>query len=270
MIHFNPPPGWPAPPPNWLPNLTWRPEPTWPAVPGRWAFYLDDYGRPAAPPLGAWSPAPSSRASLPGSGGSTASWDLLWMLASGLLIAPVLFWLGMKIDMWIWTSLNSDLSWLIGVPIWVILALGPSVAVAALTRRGGFAAATAGLALTTTAGVAFALEGREVTSHLAFVGFGIVLAAAAAEAIGAVLRAQPSPPVAAWAAVGLASPLGFLALRLIQASDVGVYQGMREWIVGDFLMMAGGIFLALPFAYVCCGLLPALVSSGNRRKVGIL
>ena len=265
MIRFNPAPGWPDPPENWLPNLTWRPEPTWPPVPVQWAFYLDDNGRPAAPPFGAWAPLPSSLAAQPGLGGKAAIGDIFWVLASGLVIAPVLFWLGLTIDTWIWSTLGSDLSWLIGAPIWVILSLGPSVAVAALTRRGGFAVATAGLALLSTGVVAVALEGRDVTSHLAYVGFGIVLAAAAAEAIGAMLRAQPSQPVAAWGAVGLASPLGFLVLRLIQASDVGIYEGMREAIVDNLAGMAGGIILALPVAYLCCGLLPALVSSANRR-----
>lgn len=37
---FNPPPGWPKPPPNWTPPLGWCPEPDWPDPPVGWELWL--------------------------------------------------------------------------------------------------------------------------------------------------------------------------------------------------------------------------------------
>lgn len=53
MVRFNPPPDWDAPadPKDW-----WRPDPAWPPAPPGWAFYLDDDGRPVAPPADRWRP----------------------------------------------------------------------------------------------------------------------------------------------------------------------------------------------------------------------
>lgn len=48
---FNPPPGWPAPPPGWLPPPGWQPDPSWPPAPAGWQFWVAD-----SPP--AQSPAP--------------------------------------------------------------------------------------------------------------------------------------------------------------------------------------------------------------------
>lgn len=49
---FNPPPGWPAPPPGWQPPEGWQPEPSWPPAPAGWNFWV-----PAAPAYGYASPA---------------------------------------------------------------------------------------------------------------------------------------------------------------------------------------------------------------------
>lgn len=40
--HFNVPPGWPAPPPDWVPQPGWTPDPAWPAAPDGWVFWLQD------------------------------------------------------------------------------------------------------------------------------------------------------------------------------------------------------------------------------------
>lgn len=37
---FNPPPGWPKPPPNWTPPAGWSPEPDWPDPPEGWVLWL--------------------------------------------------------------------------------------------------------------------------------------------------------------------------------------------------------------------------------------
>lgn len=39
---FNPPPGWPKPPPNWTPPAGWSPEPDWPDPPEGWALWLTE------------------------------------------------------------------------------------------------------------------------------------------------------------------------------------------------------------------------------------
>ena len=45
---FNPPPGWPAPPPGWQPPDGWQPDPSWPPPPSDWQFWRPEI--PAAPP----------------------------------------------------------------------------------------------------------------------------------------------------------------------------------------------------------------------------
>lgn len=39
---FNPPPGWPKPPPSWRPPPNWEPDPSWPAIPEGWQLWLED------------------------------------------------------------------------------------------------------------------------------------------------------------------------------------------------------------------------------------
>lgn len=38
---FNPPPGWPQPPDNWVPAHDWKPDPSWPAAPEGWQFWME-------------------------------------------------------------------------------------------------------------------------------------------------------------------------------------------------------------------------------------
>lgn len=37
---FNPPPGWPTPPPEWEPATGWAPDPSWPPAPAGWVFWI--------------------------------------------------------------------------------------------------------------------------------------------------------------------------------------------------------------------------------------
>ena len=53
-MRFNPPPGWPKPPPNWLPPAGWKPDPSWPPPPDGWHLWLPDEA------AGASSPAPTT------------------------------------------------------------------------------------------------------------------------------------------------------------------------------------------------------------------
>jgi len=41
---FNPPPGWPKPPPNWKPPKGWTPDPTWPDPPEGWQLWISKDG----------------------------------------------------------------------------------------------------------------------------------------------------------------------------------------------------------------------------------
>lgn len=38
---FNPAPGWPTPPPEWVPDATWRPPAEWPPAPPGWRFWIE-------------------------------------------------------------------------------------------------------------------------------------------------------------------------------------------------------------------------------------
>ncbi|MCE8005990.1 DUF4041 domain-containing protein [Aestuariivita sp.] len=39
---FNPPPGWPKPPPRWRPPAGWSPDPNWPPMPEGWDLWVSD------------------------------------------------------------------------------------------------------------------------------------------------------------------------------------------------------------------------------------
>ena len=264
MIRFNAPPGWPTPPQNWLPASTWRPAPGWQPAPPGWPYFLDELGRVTPPPLGAWHPS-ATGAAVPGARvDSSVGNHLAWALASGALLSPLLFWLTYRFNSWLWSSEFQDLSWLIAEPLFWTLTTGPSVAVGALTRRAGFAAATAGLALVTTGVAAVALEGYDITTYLAFIGLALVLAAAAAEVIGVALRAARARSVGAWGTIGLAVPAGIMLTGLVKVSGIGPFSLLRDTLIEKWPEVLGGILLAAPVAYVLCGLLPALVSAKPR------
>ena len=42
MARFVVPPGWPTPPPGWVPQADWRPDPSWPPTPDGWQFWVED------------------------------------------------------------------------------------------------------------------------------------------------------------------------------------------------------------------------------------
>ncbi|GEL93792.1 hypothetical protein [Cellulomonas composti] len=44
-LRFNPPPGWPPPPEDWLPPKGWKPDPSFPRAPAGWVFVVDDAAR---------------------------------------------------------------------------------------------------------------------------------------------------------------------------------------------------------------------------------
>lgn len=45
LLIFNPPPGWPKPPPSWKPPAGWQPDPSWPAPPKDWQLWLPTEGQ---------------------------------------------------------------------------------------------------------------------------------------------------------------------------------------------------------------------------------
>ena len=48
-LRFNPAPGWPPPPPGFVPPPHWQPDPSWPPAPPGWQIWVDD----SAPDFGA-------------------------------------------------------------------------------------------------------------------------------------------------------------------------------------------------------------------------
>src|SRR5215831_16996260 len=41
-LRFNPAPGWPPPPPGFVPPPHWQPDPSWPPAPPGWQIWVDD------------------------------------------------------------------------------------------------------------------------------------------------------------------------------------------------------------------------------------
>jgi hypothetical protein len=52
-MRFNPPPNWPPPPPDWVPDGNWAPDPSWPPPPPGWQLWVDD-SAPLYPPQAPW------------------------------------------------------------------------------------------------------------------------------------------------------------------------------------------------------------------------
>jgi hypothetical protein len=48
-MRFNPPPGWPQPPADWVPPPGWKPDPSWPPPPEGWQLWLPDNPADATP-----------------------------------------------------------------------------------------------------------------------------------------------------------------------------------------------------------------------------
>lgn len=48
-LAFNPPPGWPKPPTDWVPPAGWKPDPSWPEPPAGWQLWVPTDGTPSAP-----------------------------------------------------------------------------------------------------------------------------------------------------------------------------------------------------------------------------
>jgi RsiW-degrading membrane proteinase PrsW (M82 family) len=46
-LTFNPPPGWPRPPADWVPPEGWQPDPAWPPAPQGWSFWVPAHAAPA-------------------------------------------------------------------------------------------------------------------------------------------------------------------------------------------------------------------------------
>ena len=45
-MRFNPAPGWPRPPTEWVPHPGWQPDPSWPPAPPGWKFWVEDDAEP--------------------------------------------------------------------------------------------------------------------------------------------------------------------------------------------------------------------------------
>jgi hypothetical protein len=61
---FNPAPGWPPPPPGFVPPPHWQPDPSWPPAPPGWQLWVDD----GAPDPGSADPPPTWAGGTPAGG----------------------------------------------------------------------------------------------------------------------------------------------------------------------------------------------------------
>jgi hypothetical protein len=110
-LRFNPAPGWPPPPPGFVPPPHWQPDPSWPPAPPGWRLWVDDgipdQRQPSEPPpragrgpavsnggfpataTGAFPAEPTGVQSRPGAFGSGAA-DAPWAgdFATGPVDAP--------------------------------------------------------------------------------------------------------------------------------------------------------------------------------------
>lgn len=85
-LRFNPAPGWPPAPPDFLPDLNWHPDPSWPPAPEGWKLIVDDpYAAPLpVPPPGSYPVPPA-----PGVDGYAIA-SLVTALLGAPLIAVIL------------------------------------------------------------------------------------------------------------------------------------------------------------------------------------
>lgn len=65
-MRFNPPPGWPPPPKEWMPTAEWRPDPSWPPAPAGWVFWVPEDAQASPPPthVATQKPAPAGPSEL--------------------------------------------------------------------------------------------------------------------------------------------------------------------------------------------------------------
>jgi hypothetical protein len=113
-MRYNPPPGWPPPPPGFTPKPGWQPDPSWGPPPPGWQLWVDD-DEPAAqdwatqaapaPPTAAWAgpqamppppggdqgwaaePTSGGRRRAPGSG--TSGWAVASFILGILAVIPL-------------------------------------------------------------------------------------------------------------------------------------------------------------------------------------
>lgn len=93
-LRFNPPPGWPPPPRDFVPQPGWQPDPSWPPPPPGWHLWVDDQKIPPqgevprAPWLG-MPPGPLPPAAPPPASGKISRWAIASFVL-GLLSIVVL------------------------------------------------------------------------------------------------------------------------------------------------------------------------------------
>jgi hypothetical protein len=77
-LRFNPPPGWPPPPRDFVPQPGWQPDPSWPPPPPGWRLWVDDQQVPAQDevPRAAGPGAPYDPAGQPSASGKMSRWAI--------------------------------------------------------------------------------------------------------------------------------------------------------------------------------------------------
>ncbi len=121
-MRFNAPPGWPPPPPGWVPTAEFAPDPSWPDAPGGWPWWVPAGGPdlektsvlPAPPdaepppgsPFGIGPPPPTGPRGAPGSQRSWVSRHRL--LTAALVVVTLLVLAGGTAGAVLVANRNSD------------------------------------------------------------------------------------------------------------------------------------------------------------------
>lgn len=85
-IRFNPPPGWPVPAADFVPDDAWHPDPSWPPAPAGWQFWVEQDVAPAGVPAAAPRIDPAAALGLTG----LVIIALLGLLSGGFSSAAIL------------------------------------------------------------------------------------------------------------------------------------------------------------------------------------
>ncbi len=274
MVRFNPAPGWPMPPANWLPRESWRPDPSWAPAPASWVYYLDEYGRPASAPPGTWRPPGAVPFAQDWGRPARCGWtgfDLTWVLALGLIAASISQFVALRLDQQLWSWANEanaagwladpNLSQLIALPLYWSLVTAPAIAAGIITGRRGSITAAGVLSLIAGACIA-QLMGEEPISFLYFTGVGIVLSIIAAEVLMAVNPRRQGLMSLAMPALGVS--IGQLLFTVLKLTAVGPYSGWGAWLMETPVISAGALLILVPWSFLTCGLLPAAIGLAVR------
>jgi hypothetical protein len=88
-LRYNPPPGWPPPPPGFTPKPGWQPDPSWPPPPPGWQLWVNDDEPPAQAWAGQGPPAQDWPGQAPPGPGNTSGWAVASFILGIFAVVPL-------------------------------------------------------------------------------------------------------------------------------------------------------------------------------------